>query len=169
MSVQKEWQGLKAALEKMLLDYTRFKELALKQRKALIENDIPTLTAVQADMEIVADAVFLMDDRRRMHMEILSEAGNRELVNLRELAELWPDLDFKPLEETAAKLRAIRQDIEAVVRVNAALIRSSRNLIQTTVEAIVRGPKKHQQKTYGSTGTMNLEKAPARNLVNRKG
>ncbi len=169
MSVQKEWQGLKAALEKMLQDYTRFKELALTQRKALIENDIPSLTTVQAEMEIVADAVFLMDDRRRMHMEILSEAGQRELVNLRELAELWPDLDFKPLEETAAKLRAIRQDIEAVVRVNAALIRSSRNLIQTTVEAIVRGPNKHQQKTYGSTGTMNLEKAPARNLVNRKG
>lgn len=172
MHVEKEWQGLKTALEKMVVDYTHFKGLALKQRRALIENDVPTLTTILTEMETVADSVFLMDDRRRMHMELLSEAGDREMVNLRELAELWPELDFKPLEEAAAKLRVLRQEIEALVKVNAALIRSSRNLIQATVEAIVQSPGANgvkPQKVYGANGAMCRDKTPVRNLLNKKG
>lgn len=172
MKMEKEWQGLKASLEKMLVDYGHFKVLALRQRKALIENNVAELTVILTEMETVAEAVFLMDDRRRMHMELLSDAGNREMVNLRELAELWPELDFKPLEETAAKLRALRSEIEGLVKVNAALIRSSRALIQHTVECIVQGPRSKNaksQKGYGSDGAITRDKLPARNLVNRKG
>ena len=172
MHAEQQWQGLRTALEKMFFDYSQFRELCLKQRRALIQNEHKELILIAQEMESLASAIFLMDDRRRMHMEILSEASDREIVNLDELADLWPNFDFEPIRVAAKQLRGMRSEIEKLVRVNAALIQSSRNLIQSTVEAIVRIPdSKHpvSQKVYGANGVMTPNRPPVRSLLNRKG
>jgi hypothetical protein len=171
MMAEKEWIGLESALERMATDYDKFRDLSLKQRKALIENNIPALSAVLLEMEDVADSIFLMDDRRRMHMEILSEGCEKEILNLEDLLDEWPSYEASSLRENAKRLRGIRAEIEALAKVNAVLIRSSREFLQATVEAIVRGPnsKRAMQKAYGSNGMIQREKPVVRNMLNRRG
>jgi hypothetical protein len=171
MQANHEWTGLTAALERMASDYEQFRLLSLKQRKALIENDVPAITAVLLEMEDVADSIFLMDDRRRMHMEILSEGSAKEILNLEELVDLWPTFESAPLLQNAKRLRTLRAEIESLAKVNAALIRSSREFVQATIEALVRSPQSGRvvQKAYGSNGLMQREKPVVRNMLNRRG
>jgi len=162
----------RSALEQLVSLHETFRGASQRQRRALIEHDVDGLTVILTEMENLADEIFLVDSRRRMHMEILSESDDREILNLKELALLWPSMDFSPLSAAADRLRTLRAEIEQLTRVNTALINASRQLVQTTVEAIVRAPLKADtvaQKTYGSTGSMNRDKSPARNLINRKG
>jgi len=171
MQPEQEWIGLKASLESLVAEYENFRVLCVRQRKALIENDITSLSTVLPQLEASADSILLIDDRRRMHMEILSEASTHEMLNLRELASEWPNLDFTCLEDSAAKLRAIRKEIEGVVRTNAALINSSRHIIHLTLDALVHLPEagaRTAQVIYGAQGTVQRN-STVRNLLNRKG
>ena len=143
----------------------------MRQRTALIENKLTDLTTVLTEMEDVADSIFLMDDRRRMHMEILSEGAPREVLNLEDMLDLWPTFDGMAILATANRLRKVRAEIEALTKVNAALIRSSREILQTPVEALVRipNPKTPMQKVYGSDGAIPRERPAVRNLLNKRG
>lgn len=172
MQAEQQWMGLARSLEQMAVDYDQFRDLCLKQRRSLIQNEHAALASISREMEILADDIYLMDERRRMHMEILSEASDREMLNLEELADLWPSFDFESIRVAAKRLRAIRTEIDKIVRVNAALIQSSRGLIQATMEAIVRIPDALHpisQKVYGANGVMAPSRPAVRNLLNRKG
>lgn len=171
---EKDWNGLKSALEQMFADYHKFLELSKRQKRALIEHKVDDLREILLDMEVVADSIFLMDARRRMHMEILAEMQQKEILQISELLKLYPDVNATTYLSIVADLRSIRKDIERITHVNAALINSSRQIIQTTVEAIVHAPSEKAQisstKTYGSDGAMRKARSIVpRNLFNQKG
>lgn len=173
MEAELHWNGLRTALEKLVLDYGRFREAILKQRRALMEHRIEELLQVNHELEGIADTIFSMDARRRMHMEILSELAQSEVLQLDGLAGLWPQFDFAPLQTAAQQLRDVRADLEQVVRINTSLIESSRNLNQVMIEAMLRKPTNPQtpvQKVYGANGLMHTDaRAQSRSLLNRRG
>jgi hypothetical protein len=171
---EKEWHGLQAALEQMRTDYQRFLELSKKQKTVLIQHDASALQEVMAALEQTADSIYLMDARRRMHMEILADMQGKEVLRLLDLVALWPELDATPFATLVKDLQTLRTDIEAITRINSALIQSSRQFLQATVEAVVLAPgeKKNVQatRTYGADGQLRKARTQVpRNLINRRG
>lgn len=172
MKAEQELSGLKSVLSRMADDYGAFRNLALRQRKSLIENDMETLREVLIEMETLADGIFRKDEHRIAHLAALSKESGKEVLDVRSLATLWPDLDFNPIFEIVDRLKAFRNEIEKLVEVNRSLIQSSRKSIQLFMEALVQDPdlrSRRQGKTYDASGIMTSKTGVVRNLVNRRG
>lgn len=169
-----EWQGLQAALEQMLVDYKKFYELCRKQKHALIQHQVDELQIIINDLENCADSIYLMDSRRRMHMELLADMRGQDVLRLVDLIQLWPEMDAAPFTALLHDLQSIRKEIESISKVNAALIHSSRQMLHATVEAVVMAPgektKIQATRTYGADGQLRKSRTqPPRNLINRRG
>ncbi|GEM_PF-2743600 len=171
---EKEWQGLQAALEQMLVDYRKFFDLCRKQKQALIQHRVDELQSIINELENCADSIYLMDSRRRMHMELLADMRGQDVLRLLDLVKLWPEVDATPFTNLLQDLQNIRKEIEGISKINAALIQSSRQMLQATVEAVVMAPGEKARalatRTYGADGQMRKTRTqPPRNLINRRG
>ena len=170
--VEQEWEGLRTALEKLALDHEHFCELSLRQRTALIENRVDDLNVVLVELETLADGIFQMDTRRKLHMERLADFSGSDVLNLKDLAGRWSQLDIETLEAPARRIRKARTQIASLTQTNTALIQNARQLNHAMVVAMVRIPSTgamRSNKVYGSNGATHRTEPAVRNIINRRG
>lgn len=173
MAVEKEWELLGVILTRITELYGRYREVLLAQRRAVIENRIQDLQIQHGEIEAITESLVRLEQRRLGHMKALAEAADREILNIKDLAVAYPQLDGVDLQAKASALKAVVAEVRKLTRTNADMIEMSRKVVKVTMHTIMSqnvDPRDKAWRTYGALGTYarTVKREPV-HLVNRRG
>lgn len=118
-------------LEKETLVYKNYLDLAIKKKKALIENDIDTLDLITDEEKTLSTRVLALEAAR---VEFLREQGYPTNVHIDEVISRVADDDRIELKESANQLREILNNCKKFHDGNMALIKQSSNYINHMIK-----------------------------------
>jgi len=173
MNLEKEFDTLALVLGKMKEQYVKFKEMLIKQRMAIIANDIQELSAILPQIELINENINRLDVRRTYNAEILIENASFEAKTIRDIVKAYPELDGEKLEKAALELKKEVQDVKTMSASNSELLEISRSIIKETMKTIMTqntDPRDKAWRTYGNSGSYSrtVRREPV-HLVNKRG
>jgi len=154
-------------LENQMSNYQELKRLILEKRKAIVDNDLKSLSGITSQIEILIVSNNQLEASR---MALVSEMA--EKLNLSEpkptLAQIASRVE-SPLSEKLMELRqgtveAIK-DVQRQNRINSEMLKYSSNLMDSILRRMVDGES--FEPTYGSTGKTTRKRASASLLDQR--
>jgi flagellar biosynthesis/type III secretory pathway chaperone len=160
-------------LRELKMDYKKYLEYAVEQKQALVHNDIDALNKVNISIEVVSVDLQNLDRQRVTLMEtIAKEAGVEAINKVTDIKNYFPNNEYSgALEEIAAELKPIFEEVKNVNTINRGLIGTSRDYIKTTLAiatSVLNRNKKDSYKTYGSSGMVNQGSRQLRSLLNKE-
>jgi hypothetical protein len=147
-------QYLVDLLDKEAKIYSRYLDLAVKKKKALIANDIDTLENITAEEKNLSTKVLALEAART---EFLREQGFDSKIALEDLLTKLSGTDRDNVEFSATKLRGILLDCKRFNDDNMALLKQSSNYINHMIR-IFTGNLNQKKATY-SKGVQTIESA----------
>jgi len=154
-------------LENQMSNYQELKRLILEKRKAIVDNDLKSLSGITSQIELLIVSNNQLEASR---MALVSEMA--EKLNLSEpkptLAQIASRVE-SPLSEKLMELRqgtveAIK-DVQRQNRINSEMLKYSSNLMDSILRRMVDGES--FEPTYGSTGKTTRKRASASLLDQR--
>lgn len=118
-------------LEKETTVYNSYLDLAVKKKKALIENDIETLDLITDEEKNLSTRVLALEAAR---VEFLREQGYSANVHINEVIEKTAGSSRQELEKSASELRTILANCKKFHDSNMALIKQSSNYINHMIK-----------------------------------
>ncbi|MCL2260371.1 MAG: flagellar protein FlgN [Fibromonadales bacterium] len=173
MNFEKEFDALTLVLDKMKEQYVKFKELLIKQRAAIIANDIQELTDILPKIEQINENISRLDVRRAYNADILIENADLKEKTIREIVKAYPEYDGTKLEKAALELKKEVFDVKTMSASNSELLEISRSIIKETMKTIMTqntDPRDKAWRTYGNSGSYSrtVRREPV-HLVNKQG
>ena len=173
MTVEKEWELLGVILTRLTEQYEKYRVLLQAQRKAVVANQVQELVTLSSEMEIVNENISRLNVRRVGHMNALSSYAGKEILNIKELIVIFPQLDGEWLQQRATALKSVVADVQKITQTNVDLLELSRKVVQVTLQTILgqnTDPRDKAWRTYGAAGSYarTIRREPV-NLVNRRG
>jgi hypothetical protein len=173
MSPGQEFDTLVVILGKIKEQYTLYKETLVKQRTAIITNNITELTEVIGCIENISENIDRLETRRIYNMELLAHNTNTEIKTIRDIVKSFPELDGKKLENVSSELKKEALEVRRISESNAELLEISRDIVKETMKTIMLqnvDPRDRAWRTYGNGGgyARAVTRAPI-HLVNRQG
>ena len=118
-------------LEKETIAYSSYLDLAIKKKKALIENDIETLDVITEEEKNLSTKVLALEAAR---IEFLREQGYSSNTHINEVIEQTEEDKKEELENSAKKLREVLSNCKKFHDGNMALIKQSSNYINHMIK-----------------------------------
>jgi len=173
MNFEKEFETLALVLCKMKEQYVIFKELLVKQRAAIIANNISELAEILTHIESVTENINRLDVRRAYNTDMLTENVGLETKTIRDIVKAYPEFDGTKLENIALELKKEVTDVKKISASNAELLEISRSIIKETMKTIMTqntDPRDRAWRTYGNSGSYSriVRREPV-HLVNKQG
>jgi len=173
MNFEKEFETLALVLGKMREQYAKFKDMLIKQRAAIIANNITELAEILTQIESVTESINRLDDRRAYNSDILVENAGLESKTIRDIVKAYPEFDGAKLETVALELKKEVMEVKNISASNAELLEISRSIIKETMKTIMTqntDPRDKAWRTYGNSGSYSrtVRREPV-HLVNRQG
>ena len=173
MNFKKEFETLALVLAKMKEQYVIFKELLVKQRGAIIANNISELAEILAQIESVTENINRLDVRRAYNSDMLVENAELETKTIRDIVKAYPEFDGAKLENIALELKKEIMDVKKISASNTELLEISRSIIKETMKTIMTqntDPRDKAWRTYGNSGSYSrtVRREPV-HLVNKQG
>jgi len=173
MNLEKEFETLTVLLGKMKEQYVIFKEALVKQRAAIIANNITELTNVLAEIESITENINRLEARRAYNADILAQNAYLETKTIRDIVKAYPEFDGSKLEAIALELKREVMTVKDMSASNTELLEISRSIIKETMKTIMTqdiDPRDRAWRTYGNSGTYSrtVRREPI-HLVNKQG
>lgn len=173
MNFEKEFDALTLVLGKMKEQYVKFKELLVKQRAAIIANNIPELSDILPQIEQLNENINRLDARRAFNADILIENAGLESKTIRDIVKAYPEYDGAKLEQVALELKKEVLNVKTISASNSELLEISRSIIKETMKTIMTqntDPRDKAWRTYGNSGSYSrtVRREPV-HLVNQRG
>jgi len=173
MNLEKEFETLTVVLGKMKEQYVIFKETLVKQRAAIIANNITELTDVLAEIEGITENINRLEARRTYNADILAQNACLETKTIRDIVKAYPEFNGSKLETIALELKKEVMTVKNMSASNTELLEISRSIIRETMKTIMTqdiDPRDRAWRTYGNSGSYSrtVRREPI-HLVNRQG
>jgi transcriptional regulator of heat shock response len=173
MNLENEFEGLVAVLGKIKEQYIAYKDLLLKQRAAIIANNITELTEVLTQIENLNENINRLEARRIYNTDTLAINANQEVKTISDIIKAYPEYNGAKLENAAMELKKVAMEVKHYSTSNAELLEISRNIVKETMKTIMTqdvDPRDRAWRTYGNSGgySRTVRREPV-HLVNKKG
>ncbi|MBF0431974.1 MAG: flagellar export chaperone FlgN [Fibrobacteria bacterium] len=175
-----EWQKLESNLSRQLINYEKCLDTGLKQRIALVNNNLEQNQAInKAQDRLIARSQTLEQERvgivKEFCMSLLKNGYgsflNDEAIKCEELYPYMPEEIAETIKNQVALLKTKVAQIKELHTINVALIQSARTINHATIQIITGLSDKkpaQQSKTYGTNGQMVQNKKQKISLYSRK-
>lgn len=171
--MKREFETLIIILDKMREQYRIYKETLVKQRTAIITNNITELGEILSQLDLINENINRLESRRIYNFEVLAANAGLETKTIRDIVKAYPEYDGKKLEEVAQELKKNAMEVKKISDSNAELLEISRNIIKETMKVIMTqntDPRDRAYRTYSNAGAYSrtISRAPV-HLINRRG
>ncbi len=173
MNFEKEFETLIVVLGKMKEQYIKFKETLVKQRTAIITNNLTELTDALNEIENINENINRLEARRAYNADILAHNAYLETKTIRDIVKAYPEFDGSKLETVSLELKKEVMAVKNMSASNSELLEISRSIIKETMKTIMTqnvDPRDRAWRTYGNSGAYSrtVRREPV-HLVNRQG
>lgn len=173
MNSEKELDTLVIILDKVREQYTIYKDTLVKQREAIISNNITDLTELLTKIESVNDHINRLETNCVYSVDMLALNAGLQSKTIRDIVKAFPEYNGSKLENAASELKKITQEVKTISASNTELLEISRSIIKETMSTIMTqnvDPRDRAYRTYGNTGgySRTVRREPV-HLVNQRG
>jgi len=173
MNCEREFENLIEILIKLKEQYGAYKQTLIKQREAIVTNDITELTALLNEIETMNEHINRLEGRCTYNVDILAINANLESKTIRDIIKAYPEFDVKKLEAIALELKKESMETRKIATSNADILEISKNIVKETMKTIMTqnvDPRDRAYRTYGNTGcySRTVRREPV-HLVNKTG
>ncbi|MDR0517935.1 MAG: flagellar protein FlgN [Fibromonadaceae bacterium] len=172
-SSEKEFGNLIIILDKLKGQYSLYKEILVKQRNAIVTNNIEELTELLLKIENANENIERLEGRCAHNVDILAMSAGLESKTIRDIVKAFPQFNSKKLENAALELKKVVQEVKNISATNAELLEISKSIIKETMSTIMTqnvDPRDRAWRTYGNNGgySRTVRREPV-HLVNKQG
>jgi flagellar biosynthesis/type III secretory pathway chaperone len=147
-------QYLVELLEKETTVYNSYLELAVKKKKALIENDLEALDLITDQEKKLSTKVLALEAAR---VEFLREQGYAANVHINEVIEKTPSNERPQLENIAEELKMVLANCKKFHDSNMTLIKQSSNYINHMIKVFSSNLNGGQQAATYTKGAQKFQ------------
>jgi hypothetical protein len=147
-------QYLVELLEKETTIYNSYLELAIKKKKALIENDLEAIDLITDQEKKLSSKVLALEAAR---IEYLREQGYAANIHINEVIEKTPSDERLQLERIAGELKTVLSDCKKFHDTNMTLIKQSNNYINHMIKVFSSNFNGGQQEAIYKKGVQKIQ------------
>ena len=172
MSTAIFFSQLEQIIIKLQQKHLSFNELARQQRELLLQNRSVGLADLDENFRLLAAEIAELEEKRVLLMDSLQKISGQEILNIRDLAKVFPQECPDSLTDEVAELKKILQASAKLSKTNQALLFQGRRLIHSTL-AIITGIAERKPSdsfnTYGKAGKNAPASRQVSSLINKRG